>query len=171
MSGFSATLIICNKKIAKESTFFSDLNFKKEIVSRSLLNCEFSISKETTFLSKEVYIYDNFYIEYTNELENYGYSEQFWKKIITQIKNPICSVSISSMSRDYGSSYVIIKHIEQLLLEKYHFYLITNNLNVESLNQFVHSKDIVKVKQQYYIISEKTIHYLIQNESLDFLES
>ncbi|MBF03544.1 MAG: hypothetical protein CMP76_09635 [Flavobacterium sp.] len=171
MSGFSATLIICNKKIAKESTFFSDLNFNKEIVSRSLLNCEFSISKETTFLSKEVYIYDNFYIEYTNELENYGYSEQFWKKIITQIKNPICSVSISSMSRDYGSSYVIIKHIEQLLLEKYHFYLITNNLNVESLNQFVHSKDIVKVKQQYYIISEKTIHYLIQNESLDFLES
>jgi len=171
MSGFSATLIICNKKIANESAFFSDLNFNKEIVSRSTSNCEFSISKGTTIHSKEVYIYDNFYIEYNNELKNYGYSEQLWKKITTQIKSPICSVSISSMSRDYGSSYGIIKHIEQLLLEKYHFYLITNNLNVESLNQFVHSKDIVKIKQQYYIISEKTIHYLIQNEFLDFLES
>ena len=171
MSGFSATLIICNKKIAIGSTFFSDLNFNKEIASRYLLNCEFSISKEITIHGKEVYIYDSFYIEYNNQLENHGYSEQFWEKIINQIKKPICSVNISSMSRDYGSIYVIIKHIEQLLLEKYHFYLITNNLNVELLNQFIHSKDIVNLKEQYYIISEKTIHYLIQNESLDFLES
>ncbi|UOX35361.1 hypothetical protein LXD69_07525 [Flavobacterium sediminilitoris] len=170
MSGFSLTLIVCNNKITRQSNFFSDLNFNKEIVSYSLLNYEFSIKQEVKINGKEVYIHDSFYIEYNNEIENYGYPEQFWKEVVNRIENPICSISISSMSRDYASFYVVLKHIEQLLLESYHFYLITNNLNIESLKPFENSNDLLKLNDSYYLISERIIDYLVQKELFDFIE-
>lgn len=170
MSGFTLTIIVRDKKISKESNFFSDLNFNKQKISCSLLNYEFSINDKINIKGEEVYVYDNFYIEYNDEIKNYGYSDFFWKKVIERIDNPQCSIDINSMSRDYGSLYIILKHIEQLLQENYHFYLITNNLSIKTKKAFENSIDLLILDKEYYLISEKIIDYLIRNEFFDFIE-
>ena len=53
------------------------------------------------------------------------------------------------MSRDYGSLYVILKHLEQLLLEDYLFYIITNNLNDEIKENFKNSDVFIRYKCCY----------------------
>lgn len=170
MSGFTLTLIVCNNKISRQSNFFSDLNFNKEKIFFSSLNCEFLINKKISIEGKDIYINDNFFVEYNDQIKNYGYSELFWKETLTRIEKPKCSINISSMSRDCGSLYVILKHIEQLFLENYHFYLITNNLDIELLKQFEKSIDLLKINENYYIISEKIIEYLVTHEFFDFIE-
>lgn len=169
MSGFNLTTIVRNKKVSKDSKFFSDLDFHKKEKSNSLFNREFSINNQFDEKNREVFIYDDFYIEYNGEIENYGYPELFWKKITDKINNPQCSINMSSMSRDYGSLYVILKHLEQLLLEGYLFYVITNNLNEEIKENFEHSNDLLKI-EDVYLFSEKIIDYIITNKISDFME-
>ncbi|MGV7108107.1 hypothetical protein [Flavobacterium sp. U410] len=170
MSGFILTIIVCEKKISKQSNFFSDLNFNKEKIFCTSSNSEFSINEKLTIKGKDVYIYDDFFIEYNDQIKNYGYSDFFWKEVLSNVINPKCSLNISSMSRDYGSFNVILKHLEQLFLENYHFYLITNNIDLDLVKQFSGSTDLIKINEDYYIISEKVINYFVLNDFFDFIE-
>ncbi|WP_298119237.1 hypothetical protein [Flavobacterium sp.] len=170
MSGFNLTLIVCCKKISRKSKFFSDLNFNKEVKFCSLINNEFSICKELNIKGGNIYIHDNFFIEYDGEMKNYGYSELFWEEVLVKIDKPQCSINISSMSRNFGSFSVILKHVEQLLLENYHFFLITNNLSDEIVKKFEKTNELLNIEGDYFLISEKIINYFISCEILDFME-
>jgi hypothetical protein len=169
MSGFDLTVIVRDKKLSKKSGFFSDLEFCKNKKSNSLFNCEFSIDNQFNEGDVEIFIYDDFYIQYNGELENYGYSELFWKKTIDKIHNPQCSINISSMSRDFGSRYVILKHLEQLLLEDYLFYIISNNLNDEIKENFKNSDNLLSIEKDAFLFSEKIIEYIIRNKISNFI--
>ncbi|GGZ48935.1 hypothetical protein [Mesonia mobilis] len=169
MSGFDLTVIVRNKKVSKTSNFFSDLNFYKKKKSNSLFNSEFSINNQFNEGGEEIFIYDNFYIQYNGEIENYGYPEHFWKKTIDKIYNPQCTVNISSMSRDFGSLYVILKHLEQLLLEDYQFYIISNNLNDEIKENFENSDNLLRIEKDEFLFSEKIFDYIIRNKISNFI--
>lgn len=169
MSGFNLTLIIRDKKVSKDSNFFSDLNFDKEKKTNSFLNCEFSINKQVSIENQVVLIYDDFHIDYDGKIKNNGYSELFWKEVLDQINNPQCSIDINTMSRDYGSLYVILEHLKQLLLENYCFYIITNNITYEIQEKFNLSSELLMLNGGMYLISEKIIDYIIKNKILNFV--
>ncbi|WP_298892940.1 hypothetical protein [uncultured Psychroserpens sp.] len=170
MSGVNLTIISCNKKISKSSNFFSDLGFDKEKKQDGEFFCEFTVNKILSTKEKDIFIHDDFYVYYNENLKNHGYSEQLWKKIIKKLNNPLCSLNMICMSRNYGSYYVLSKHLKELILEGYHFYIVSNNVDNKIKKKFNSPTDLLEIENNTYLLSNKVINYLIQNEVLDFFE-
>lgn len=164
MSGINSTIIIINKKLnINNQLLFSKScihNIKNRIICE--FKEEFGINKQVDIDSKDIFVSDDFLIEYSSEVKNSGYPESLWTSIIDLVPNPISSIDFVSMSRNEGSAYIILRHLNDLIIKGYDFYMINHKPNDKVIMEFSFP-DIKKVDEETYLLSSKIITYWLDN--------